>query len=105
MVVENKIVLITGGNNGIGYEAVKAFVNTNKHYRVLMGSRSLSKANAAIDKLRGETTGNNQVEPIQVDLSSDESISKCADKIKASYGRIDILINNAGEDAHRPQWL
>lgn len=92
-----KIVLVTGGNNGIGYEAVKAFLQSTKPYHVLMGSRSLDKAKLAIETLQQECPQSaNIVEPVQVDLTSDESIEKAFEQVKASPGRIDTLINNAG---------
>ncbi|KAJ5618572.1 hypothetical protein N7528_006683 [Penicillium herquei] len=92
-----KIVLVTGGNGGIGYETVKAFIESTKPYHILMGSRSLENANQAITKLQEECPGaTNPVEPLQVDLTSDESIEAAYEKVKSGHGYIDALINNAG---------
>lgn len=92
-----KVVLVTGGNNGIGYETVKAFLQSDKAYHVLLGSRSLEKAKLAIETLHKECPeSTNTVEAVQVDLTSDESIEKAFEQVKASPGHIDALINNAG---------
>jgi NAD(P)-dependent dehydrogenase (short-subunit alcohol dehydrogenase family) len=92
-----KVVLVTGGNNGIGYETVKAFLQSNKAYHVLLGSRSLEKAKLAIETLHKECPESiSTVEAVQVDLTSDESIEKAFEQVKASPGHIDALINNAG---------
>lgn len=91
------IVLVTGGNNGIGYETVKALLESNKSYHVLMGSRSLEKAKTAIEALKNECPDTtNTVEALQLDLTSDESIEKAFEQVKAGHGYIDVLINNAG---------
>lgn len=62
-----------------------------------MGSRSLPKAASAIETLKNEVPeSTNTVEPVQVDLTSDDSIEKAFEQIKASPGRLDVLVNNAG---------
>ena len=92
-----KVVLVTGGNSGIGYETVKALLQSEKPYHILLGSRSLEKAKLAIETLHKECPeSTNTVEVVQVDLTSDESIEKAFEKVKASPGHIDVLINNAG---------
>src|SRR6266568_740092 len=92
-----KVVLVTGGNNGIGYETVKAFLQSDKTYHVLLGSRSLEKAKLAIETLHKECPeSTNTIEALQVDLTSDESIEKAFEQVKANPGHIDALINNAG---------
>ncbi|KIW86852.1 uncharacterized protein Z519_12473 [Cladophialophora bantiana CBS 173.52] len=92
-----RIALVTGGNNGIGYETVKALLQSNQPYHVLMGSRSLEKAEGAIQKLLEECSESaNTIEALQVDLTSDASIEKAFNQVKASPGHIDALINNAG---------
>ena len=93
-----KIVTVTGGNGGIGYETVKALLRSDKPYHILMGSRSLDKAKIAIETLRSECPGaTNPVEAVQVDLTSDESIENAFKQVESSHGHIDVLINNAGK--------
>lgn len=92
-----KVVLVTGANSGIGYETAKAFLQSTKPYHILLGSRSLEKATSAIQTLREECPESaNTVEALPVDLTSDESIEKAFQQVKASPGYIDALINNAG---------
>ena len=92
-----KIVLVTGGNNGIGYETVKALLESQKPYHVLMGSRSVEKAQTAIEKLKADVPEtSNTVEILEVDLTSDESIEKAFGEVKGKHGYLDVLINNAG---------
>jgi len=91
------IVLVTGGNTGLGYEIVKSLMESDRAYHILMGSRSVDKARTAIDELRKECPkSSSEVEPVQVDLASDVSVQKAYEQIKSSPGRIDTLINNAG---------
>ena len=98
-----KNVFITGGNNGIGYETVKALLQSKRPYRVLMGSRSLEKGKLAIETLHKECPDStNTVEVVQVDLTSDESIEKAYEQVKASPGHLDVLINNAGMHTPSP---
>lgn len=92
-----KVVLVTGGNSGVGYETVKALLESDRAYHVLLGSRSLEKLNFAIETLHKECPGStNTVEALHLDLTSDESIEKAFEQVKASPGHIDVLINNAG---------
>ena len=92
-----KILLITGANSGVGYEAVKAFLESVKPYHILLGSRSLAKAESAVNTLRQEVpNATNTVEPLCLDVTSDESIDQALEQVKASRGHIDVLINNAG---------
>ncbi|KAI0139284.1 hypothetical protein BJ166DRAFT_630788 [Pestalotiopsis sp. NC0098] len=94
---DRRIVLITGGNAGIGYEAVKAFLQSDRSYHILMGSRSIEKANAAIEQLKSEVPGSpSTVDVVQVDIAEDQSIEKAFAQVQASHGHIDSLINNAG---------
>ena len=92
-----KIVLVTGANGGIGYEAVKALLQSTKPYHVFLGSRSPEKAITAIETLHKECPETkNTVEALQVDLNSDDSIQRAFEQVKKSPGYIDTLVNNAG---------
>jgi short chain dehydrogenase len=97
IMASKKIVLVTGGNNGIGYEIVKALLESKNPYHVLLGSRSLEKAKTAIENLHKEVPETaSTVEIVQVDLTSDESIEKAFEQVKNNHGYLDVLINNAG---------
>ena len=93
-----KVVVVTGANDGIGYEAVRAFLESDKaKYHVFLGSRSVEKGQAAIERLHQEVPQpNGTVELLQVDVTSDESIEKAFEQVKAKPGHIDALVNNAG---------
>lgn len=91
-----KIVLITGANTGIGFETVKALAASDQSYIVLMGGRSLEKVQKAVAIAQGLPESSSQFVPIQVDIEHDESIKQAFSEIKAKYGRLDVLINNAG---------
>jgi len=90
------LVLITGANQGIGYYTAQHLASTG-HYHVLLGARSLLKAEKAMKQLV-ETTSilPSLLEPVEIDLSSDNSIMTAAEQVKDKYGHLDILINNAG---------
>ncbi|KAF2498190.1 NAD(P)-binding protein, partial [Lophium mytilinum] len=94
----NTIVLITGGNTGIGYESVKAlYVSSKGPYTILLSGRSIEKVNNAIATLEKEFSDTaSKLVPLQLDIESDESITAAFETVKSSVGYIDVLINNAG---------
>ncbi|KAK3690345.1 hypothetical protein B0T22DRAFT_528923 [Podospora appendiculata] len=97
MLTPKNIVLVTGANTGIGYETVKALLQSPTSYHVLLGSRSIEKGNQAVATLQKELPdAKGTVELLQLDLESDESIAAALETIKAKHGHIDTLVNNAG---------
>jgi NAD(P)-dependent dehydrogenase (short-subunit alcohol dehydrogenase family) len=95
---DKTLVLITGANQGLGYYAVQQLSATN-NYHILMGSRDLKKAEAAIATLTDDASAGakpENVSPIQIDVTDDSSIAAAADKVKSEYGHLDILMLNAG---------
>ncbi|CAG8908984.1 unnamed protein product [Penicillium egyptiacum] len=93
--MDSKVIVITGGNTGIGLETVKALYQSDQHYHILLGGRNLNKAQIACQNIITEAAQSTVV-PFLVDVESDESIEAAFDQIAAKYDRVDCLINNAG---------
>lgn len=94
----NDIILITGANTGIGFETVKALLQSPKAYHILLGSRTSSKGEDAVAQVKKEFPDTKStVETVQIDIESDDSIGKLYEFVEGKFGRLDVLINNAGE--------
>ena len=91
--VGGKIVVITGGNAGIGKEAAVGLASLGA--RVLITSRSEERGRAARDEIV-ERSGNPEVDVMALDLASFRSIRAFASDILARHDRLDVLVNNAG---------
>jgi NAD(P)-dependent dehydrogenase (short-subunit alcohol dehydrogenase family) len=87
------ICLITGANQGLGLGLSRKLASENPGWLVLMGSRSPEKGSKAADELKKDGLN---VEPITIDVTDDQSIDQAANEVKSKYGRLDVLINNAG---------
>ncbi|MEL6778220.1 MAG: SDR family oxidoreductase [Cyanobacteria bacterium J06597_16] len=85
----DRIALVTGANRGIGLEVVRQLAE--KGMTVLLGARSLEKGRVAARTLHGQT-----VVPCQLDVTQPADIEQVAAQISREYGRLDVLINNAG---------
>lgn len=94
-----KSALVTGANKSIGFEVVRQLAKTGIY--VYLGSRNFEKGIEAEDKLRAE--GLNNVEAIQLDITSDESVKNARTEIGKRTKTLDILINNAGIYGGYPQ--
>ncbi|RHZ54024.1 uncharacterized protein CDV56_106270 [Aspergillus thermomutatus] len=88
------VILVTGGNQGLGHESLKVLARTNK-YQLVVGARSQSKADEAVKVIAFET-GNADLTPVVIDLDSDETIFRAAKMVEEKFGHLDILVNNAG---------
>ena len=98
---DQEIVLITGGNTGLGFETVRALYSSQKPYSIILAGRSLAKVDEAIKAAQAEfPSSHSKLSPLQVDVEQDESITKAFEQVQAMSGRLDILINNAGEHCH-----
>ncbi len=89
--LKGKVIIVTGGNSGLGYESVKAFAQ--KGAEVVLTSRSTEKGETAKTKI-GKVKGNITV--LELDLMDFASIRKFTESLKKKYNRLDVLLNNAG---------
>jgi len=88
---KRKIALITGANKGIGLETARQL--GKQDVTVLVGARGAGKGKAAVEKLRKEGI---EAHAIEIDVTDPASIKSAADQVERDFGRLDILINNAG---------
>ncbi|KIG17630.1 Retinol dehydrogenase 13 [Enhygromyxa salina] len=91
--MSGKTVLITGGNSGIGrYTAIGL---ARMGAKVVFTSRNLRKGDVARAELR-EIVNKQQVDCMELNLSSFRSIEQFAKQFLAKYPRLDVLVLNAG---------
>ncbi|HHG86178.1 MAG TPA: SDR family oxidoreductase [Bacteroidetes bacterium] len=91
--MEEKISMVTGANAGIGYMTAKGLAEQG--YQVVMVCRNEKKGLKAQDEIR-KSSGNPKVYLLVCDLASQTAIRTCAAQFREQYGRLDLLVNNAG---------
>ncbi len=97
--LEGKVAIVTGGTRGIGFAIVKAFLEEGASV-ALFGSRQ-----ETVDKALASVKAENAAAPViglSPDLSDFAAVESAVQAVKAQFGKIDILINNAGVSAREP---
>lgn len=87
--MQGKVVVITGASRGIGAAAVRQFAAAGARVA------ALARSGSAIEALAGQIGA--QVMPIVCDVSSWPQTSAAMEAVSAKWGRIDVLVNNAGQ--------
>ncbi|MBX3374530.1 MAG: SDR family oxidoreductase [Phycisphaeraceae bacterium] len=87
-----RIALITGANRGIGLETARQLLPLG--YTVILGARDAQRGRRAAEQLRGG--GEDAVSSIPLDVECREQVEAAAREIDSRFGRLDVLINNAG---------
>jgi len=95
---EKTIALVTGANQGIGYEIAAGLGALG--WRVGIGGRNPQRLDDAVAKLR---VGGVDAFPVPVDVTDDASVASAARQIDDEAGRLDVLVNNAGVTGVWPQ--
>jgi NAD(P)-dependent dehydrogenase (short-subunit alcohol dehydrogenase family) len=85
---EKRIALVTGANQGVGFQVAKELAANG--VTVYLGSRDLERGQAAATEIGAGATA------IQIDVTNLDSIAAAATRIRSDFGRLDLLVNNAG---------
>ena len=93
---ETRIALVTGANQGVGFQVAKELVANG--VTVYLGSRNLERGEAAASEIGPGATA------IQLDVTDGASIAAAAERIRTEQGRLDLLVNNAGISNTRRSW-
>ncbi len=88
MLLNDKVIFLTGGSTGIGWECAKAYAAEGA--KVVIIARGMDDAAKAATELGAEHLG------FSCDVSSDMEVKAAIEKILAHYGRLDAVHNNAG---------
>lgn len=96
--LENKIAIVTGGNSGIGRATAMLFCREGA--RVVTVGRREAENRKVVDEITAKGGG---IMAIQAYLSKKEDCKRVVEETIKKYGRIDVLVNNAGiADRHMP---
>ena len=97
MQTQNSVAVVTGGAGGIG--AASASALGQRGFRLAIADLDGDAAGAAAARIRAQ--GHDAI-PIQADITDEASVKAMIDAIVAKWGRIDVLVNNAGVESMKP---
>ncbi|EMQ94455.1 3-oxoacyl-[acyl-carrier protein] reductase [Xanthomarina gelatinilytica] len=107
--LQNKVALITGGTKGIGYGIAQSLLKQGIHLAIT--SRSLAAAKKAAELLNKGSNTTAKAIGLEADVRSLESQEAAVNEVKKEFGKLDIVIANAGlgyfgsiEDLTKDQW-
>jgi NAD(P)-dependent dehydrogenase (short-subunit alcohol dehydrogenase family) len=91
--MNDKLILVTGSNTGIGFATVLELARSGS--TVIASARDAEKGRRAVEEMR-RRTGNEKIELLVGDLGSLAGVHRLADGFLDRWDRLDVLINNAG---------
>lgn len=97
--LNGKVAVVTGGTRGIGLAIVKAFLSEGASV-ALFGSRQAT-VDKALEEVKSEFPSSDII-GLWPNLSNNEDVEKAINEVKEHYGKINILVNNAGISAREP---
>lgn len=89
--IENKVVIITGASSGLGEATARLLAK--KGAKVVLGARRTDKLLAIVQEIRED---GGQAEFLSVDVTNKNDVQELINKAMVSFGKIDVLVNNAG---------
>lgn len=95
--IQNKVVVITGASSGLGEATARHLSALGA--TVVLGARRMDRIKALANDLVG---GDGKALAVQTDVTNREQVVALIDAAMAKYGRIDVMLNNAGLMPHSP---
>jgi len=95
--IEGKIVVITGASSGLGEATARHL--SQQGATVVLGARRRERIEALAQELAGSTK---KAMAVQTDVTQSDQVQRLVDAAVTTYGRIDVMINNAGLMPHSP---
>ena len=91
----DRIILITGGNRGLGFAYAESLLSSSKasDYTIIITARTEEAAKTAARKLSGQ----GQVVGYGCDIEVERQVEGLRSRVERDFGRVDVLINNAGQ--------
>ncbi|KAJ9643820.1 uncharacterized protein PV06_09004 [Exophiala oligosperma] len=90
------IILVTGANSGIGFATAEVIASASPNYHVLVGSRNPENGKKAVADLKATGNIKGTLTDVQIDITDQSSVDALAKFIGEKFGRLDVLVNNAG---------
>jgi 2-deoxy-D-gluconate 3-dehydrogenase len=95
--IDNKVILITGALGQIGQSISRSFLEQGA--KLILADVNLSAASSFSEELKTMGIPENHYLMQELDITDEDSCTRCVEKSVEAYGRIDVLINNAAIDA------
>lgn len=109
MNVQGRVAIVTGGSGGIGYAIAESLLEEGMS--VAIAAREESRLTEALKKLKDRFKNNDGIISIPTDVSKNKEVKDMVEKVLRTWGRIDLLVNNAGigrwssiEECEEPDW-
>ncbi|KAL2784290.1 NAD(P)-binding protein [Aspergillus keveii] len=99
--LDGKVILVTGGNMGLGKQCVLEYAKHNPA-KIYLAARTPSKAQAALDDIQRTLPKKANIVLLELDLASLDSVARAASRVLVESERLDILMLNAGIMAAPP---
>lgn len=96
LVSPTRIVVVTGGSSGLGFQLIKELVYHENRFIVILTARDLANGLDALQSLDPYRRYSDRVLFLQLDVTSEDSIERFAGDVKSQFGYVDVLVNNAG---------
>ncbi|KAL2861632.1 short-chain dehydrogenase/reductase [Aspergillus pseudodeflectus] len=99
--LDGKVILVTGGNIGLGKQCVLEYAKHNPA-KIYLAARTPSKGQAALEEIQRVLPKKANIVLVELDLASLDSVKNAAARVLAESDRLDILMLNAGIMATPP---